>query len=105
MIDLEPRIRAEIAGILAGELDDPAAYIVGSRARGRAKRYADVDLLLVRKRPLTPGQRARLRLAFEESDIPYKIDLIEWADLSPDFRSRLAADRQPLMAGEEAARL
>ncbi len=97
MIDLAPSVQAEIVEILRRRLGQTEVRLVGSRARGPAKRYADVDLLIMNPRPLPPLTRALLRTDFEESDIPYKVDLVEWADLSQPFRRRLEKESVRLM--------
>lgn len=96
MIDLSPAIRAQLLDILQRSLGNQAVLLVGSRARGPAKRFADIDLLLMNGQPLSPSVRANLRYELEESDIPFKVDLLEWADLTPAFRKRLQSEAQPL---------
>lgn len=96
MIDLPDTIRARLIDIVQHRLGDQRVFLVGSRARGQAKPFADVDLLLMNEQSLPPATRATLRCDFEESDIPFKIDLLEWADLSPTFRERIKKEAQLL---------
>ena len=96
MIDLAPAIRERLLDILRRSVGNQSVLLVGSRARGPAKRFADIDLLLMNAQPLSPSARANLRYELEESDIPFKVDLLEWSDLSPAFRERLQREAQPL---------
>lgn len=96
MIDLSPAVRDCLLEIVHRHLGRQFVYLVGSRARGPAKRFADIDILLMNEQPLSPLVRATLRYDLEESDIPYKVDLLEWAELTPAFRSRLQKQAQPL---------
>ncbi len=96
MIDLSPAVRDSVLNILHHHLGGQRIYLVGSRARGPAKRFADIDILLMNEQPLSPEVRAHLRYDLEESDIPYKVDVMEWAGLSPSFRSRLQQEARPL---------
>jgi uncharacterized protein len=96
MIDLSPVVRARVLDILRRCLGDQRVYLVGSRARGPAKRFADIDLLIMNDQPLAPAERAILRDEFEESDIPFKVDLLEWPDLDPAFRIRIQKEAQLL---------
>lgn len=89
-------VRSSLTQILDHHLPGCSAYLVGSRAVGTSKPYADIDLLLVSPGRLTREARACLALSFEESDIPYKVDVIEADDLSPSFRARLLQDAKPL---------
>jgi uncharacterized protein len=96
VIDLSPDVRDRVLDILHKHLSGLPIYLVGSRARGPAKRFADIDLLLMNDQPLAPEERANLRYDFEESDIPYKVDLLEWVGLSTSFRFRLLQEAQSL---------
>jgi predicted nucleotidyltransferase len=49
----------------------------GSRVTGKAKRYSDIDLVAF----TSPGQTDQvnlLREAFEDSDLPFRVDFFEW---------------------------
>lgn len=89
MVDLEDKYRRAIRRIVSQHVPDSQVYLVGSRANGPAKRYSDVDLLIVDRPPLTVAQRAMLTAEFEESDIPYKVDILAWSELTPEFRDSL----------------
>ena len=95
MIDLDPRSCAEVSRLLREYLPGQEVCLVGSRARGGAKRFADIDLLVMNQEPLPARTRALLKTAFEESDLPFKVDLVEWAGLSRSFRDRLKRDQVP----------
>ena len=96
MVDLDPASRGEVERILDLQLPGTEVRLVGSRARGPSKPYADIDLLVMRDESLSPLQRALLNNAFEESDLPFKVDVMEWHSLSPSFRARLLSDSVPL---------
>ena len=51
--------------------------VFGARARGRARRGSDLDLAIDAGRPLRDGERAALAEAFEESDMPYGVDILD----------------------------
>jgi len=97
VIDLDPGTRQRVKRILRRLLPDAEVRLVGSRARGRAKRHADIDLLVMRPAVLKPRERALLNTAFEESDIPYKVDVLDWGSLTPSFRERLLAEGAPIL--------
>lgn len=58
----------------------------GSRIRGTAKPYSDLDLALRTSANLNFSDLRRLEEAFSESTIPFKIDLIDFSRVSPDFQ-------------------
>ena len=39
---------------------------------------------------------SKLNEAFEDSLLPFKVDLIDWAVISPGFRAAIIADLEPL---------
>ena len=51
----------------------------GSRANNTAKPHSDLDLAVMTEQPLTLQQGALLTETFEESDLPFKVDIIDWA--------------------------
>ena len=69
------------------------AWIFGSRATGCARPFSDLDLLLTQPRSLSWLQRADLRDAFEASDLPFKVDVIEADGLWAGFSERVNAER------------
>jgi type I restriction enzyme S subunit len=38
--------------------------------------------------------------AFDDSDLPWKVDLLDWADANEDFRRLIERDRVPLSLAE-----
>lgn len=82
-----------ITQLLRTRLPDYEVWAFGSRARGRAKPYSDLDLAIVGDRPLSIDRLAELAEAFSESDLPWKVDLVDWSLSSPSFRGRIAAEK------------
>jgi predicted nucleotidyltransferase len=104
VIDLDENTRRKVERLLERLLPDAEVRLVGSRARPGAKRQADIDLLIVRSSPLRPRERALLNTAFEESDIPFRVDIVESACLTPAFRRRLLEGGAPVLRGPTQAR-
>ena len=101
-IDLPPGDRRLVLNILRAHLpQNTKVWVFGSRATGRARRYSDLDLAIDAGRRLTLHQTARLAEAFSESDLPYRVDLVDWHDIEDRWRETIAAERLPL---SEAAR-
>ena len=65
-------------------------YVFGSRARGGAKKFSDLDICFFDDIPLT--ELLRIEEAFEESDLPYKVDLISWNSMSDEFKEIIKND-------------
>jgi uncharacterized protein len=72
------------------------AWVFGSRATGRARPYSDLDILITSPAPLDWRARADLQDAFEASNLPFRVDVIEEARLAPSLAPRVLAERQSL---------
>jgi predicted nucleotidyltransferase len=82
-----------VTNVLREFLPACEVWAFGSRARGRPKPYSDLDLAIVSDSPLSIDRLAELAEAFSESDLPWKVDLIDWARTSPEFQARIAAEK------------
>ena len=63
-------------------------WAYGSRVRGNPRRYSDLDLVAF----IRQGQAAKadgLREAFEESDLPIRVDLFLWDELPETFHEQI----------------
>ena len=80
-----------VRAILLRHVREREIWAFGSRVRGTAKPFSDLDLAILGDQPLPPGIRTDLADDFTESDLPYKVDLIEWATTSDRFRAIIEA--------------
>jgi predicted nucleotidyltransferase len=92
-IDLTPEDWAELTRILREHAPHLEVWAFGSRAKGCAKPYSDLDLALITRSPLTLSQMADLHDAFSQSDLPIKVDLLDWASAAPSFRQLIERDK------------
>jgi uncharacterized protein len=68
-------------------------FAYGSRAHGRnLKTFSDLDLCLRGSASVPWEVVARLRIAFEDSDLPFRVDVVDWARLKRDFREAISGD-------------
>ena len=86
MIDLNPNHLGTVKAILAEHVLECEVRAFGSRATWTAKDYSDLDLAVVGKGPLDWRILGRLREAFEESDLPIRVDVLDWHSISESFR-------------------
>jgi type I restriction enzyme S subunit len=90
-----------VRGILQDHVPGIEVWAFGSRARGAAKPYSDLDLAIVTEAGVAPDVAAALRDAFTESDLPWKVDVVDWARTSAAFREIIARERVVVAAGGE----
>lgn len=94
MIHLEPRHLEIVRSILARYVPEYEVWAFGSRANGRnLKPFSDLDLAIITDQPLSPARYATLEDAFAESDLPFKVEILDWATTSESFRTLIEADR------------
>jgi type I restriction enzyme S subunit len=99
-IDLRTDHRELVLNILRANLPhDTKAWVFGSRATGRARRYSDLDLAIDAGRPLTLDEIARLAEAFSESDLPYRVDVVDWNEIGDGWRQTILAQHVPVTEG------
>ena len=90
-LDLRPEEWAIVSRILRSVVPDREVWAFGSRAAEAAKPYSDLDLALIGETPLSPDTLAELREAFSESNLPWRVDLVDWATTTPAFRKVISA--------------
>lgn len=96
-IDLRPDHAKIVHEIIARHL--PAGVSVrvfGSRAKWTAKPHSDLDLALKGKEPLPRSVLGDLAEAFSESDLPFRVDVVDWQTVTPSFREVIDRDGLPL---------
>ena len=87
ILDVDPRWKALVDDILRLHAPRPCrVWAFGSRVRGRARRFSDLDLAVDAGRPLTFGDTAPLADAFDDSDLPWRVDIVDLVTCSPIFR-------------------
>lgn len=89
-IDLDPRARDQVHAILREHVPDCEVWAFGSRVAGGAKRFSDLDLVIVSPVRLPVRRLALLANAFDESDLPIKVDVAEWQTMPEPMRQRIA---------------
>ena len=86
MIDLSPHHLETVKRILRDHVPDREVKAFGSRATWTATDYSDLDLLVLGDSELDGATLSRLNEAFEESDLPMCVDVVDWHGISPEFR-------------------
>jgi predicted nucleotidyltransferase len=91
MIDLTKTQLAAVLNILMEYAPECEARVFGSRYKGTAAKYSDLDLALVGKTKLEFSLLAKVSDAFEESDLPFRVDLLDWNAITPEFQKIVAS--------------
>lgn len=95
-MDLQPRHAEMVCGILKADSKIRGAKVFGFRARGKARKFSDLDLLLETVFPLDFKDLAALETAFSESSLPFRVDLADSSHVSALFLDAIKNDCIPL---------
>jgi len=82
-----------VQGILQKHVPQFAVWAFGSRAHWTAKPYSDLDLVVITRQPLPLQTSANLSDDFAESDLPWKVDVVDWASTRESFRKIILRDK------------
>jgi type I restriction enzyme S subunit len=93
LIDVRPDLWDIVQGILQRLVPQHAVWAFGSRAKRTAKPHSDLDLAVITDQPLSLGVGAALAAAFAESDLPWRVDVVDWASTSAAFRQIIERDK------------
>ncbi|MDR3212367.1 MAG: restriction endonuclease subunit S [Azoarcus sp.] len=92
-IDIRPDHWRIVHAILQKHVPQYAVWAFGSRAKWTAKEYSDLDLAIMTDKPLPLSVSADLSDDFSESDLPWKVDIVDWATTSEAFRKVIERDK------------
>jgi predicted nucleotidyltransferase len=98
-IRLSPQEEIIVREILQTHLPDREVWVFGSRIGDHPKPYSDLDLLIQGDASLPTGTLSAIKDAFEESNLPFQVDIVEWAGCSEKFRRIMAADYLVIQTG------
>ena len=76
--------------------EDVQVSVFGSRAGGKPKPWSDLDLALEGSAPLSLSLMAELAEAFDESELPWKVDIVDRSAVSKGFADIIDRDKVPL---------
>ena len=87
-IDIRARHLQIVVSLLNRHLPDTTVWAYGSRVKRAARRHSDLDLVAF----TDAAQDIALfdvKEAFEESDLPFRVDIFRWDDLPPSFQRNI----------------
>ena len=96
-IDIEERHLKSVKDILRKILNknNVKVYAFGSRVKGKAKKFSDLDLAIDKNGEKDSALIRQLIDEFKESDLPFKVDVIDLNDISESFYDIIRADLTP----------
>ncbi len=104
-IDIRPADLDTVRRILSEHVPTVEVRAFGSRVAWNARETSDLDLALMTDEPLTLSRMADLRAAFTGADVPFRVDIVDWASTSESFRRVVEAEHVVLAADPGACTL
>ena len=96
MIDLPENLLIQVKAILKKYVPEVEVWAFGSRVTGTAKVYSDLDLVVLGKEKLPQKQYYQLQEAFQESELPMRVDVLDWHRITPAFRKNIKKNYEVL---------
>lgn len=91
MIDLEEKYINFIKSTIAKFLKNYDLFLFGSRAKGTARKYSDIDIAILSEE-LDEDKRLKILFEFENSTLPYQVDVVDLKTVSDDFKALIKND-------------
>lgn len=86
-IDLDPIYQKIVKDIISKYLPGVEIWVFGSRVTGNAKKFSDLDLVVITSKPIPLKLMTSINDAFSESELPIKVDLVDWSTISESFKT------------------
>ncbi|MFH1395133.1 MAG: nucleotidyltransferase domain-containing protein [Candidatus Omnitrophota bacterium] len=86
MIDISERDLLIIKHILRKHVPDCEVRVFGSRITSKTKKYSDLDLVIIGREKLARRVKMLIKEAFEESELSFRVDVLDWYALSESFK-------------------
>ncbi|MDR3156879.1 MAG: nucleotidyltransferase domain-containing protein [Lactobacillales bacterium] len=75
-------------------------FAFGSRYKQMAKKYSDLDLAFDNGKPLSIARIQQLEEAFDESVLPYRVDVVDYCAISEEFRTIIDQGNERIFRGK-----
>lgn len=88
---MRDKILNEVQYILTKQLKEQSVrcYLFGSWARGEERKSSDIDIAILYDKPLLAGTLAKLREEFYESNIPYRVEIVDLNQCDLNFKENI----------------
>ena|SRR3990167_7300259 len=87
MINLDTKSLQQLKTILKKHVPNYPIWLFGSRATSHCKPHSDIDIAIISTTPIPDITLARLETELAESDLPYKVDIVDFAAATASFQA------------------
>lgn len=79
-MNLEPEFISLIKNCVKKNFPQAKIFIFGSRAKENNRKFSDIDIA-IKDSKINSQKLAKTRFELEESNLPYKVDLVDYNEL------------------------
>lgn len=85
---MDTNLLSQLKSIVFKNIDPKMSkvFIFGSRATGTNRKYSDIDLGLQSESEIPFMAKIKLEDEFENSNLPYKVDVVDFSKVAESFR-------------------
>lgn len=105
MINITDEQKQIVLHILNYYVPDSLVLAFGSRVRGDFRKYSDLDLLVIGADKLSINEWGELVEAFQESELPFRVDVVDGHTVSVEFRQEILKNHVVLKGRESAGKM
>jgi predicted nucleotidyltransferase len=91
MLDLKPHELETVRNILNRFVPEAEIIVFGSRIHGTSKPWSDLDLAIKAESALDWKLLEEIKEAFQESELSFRVDILDWNEITPAFRKAIDA--------------
>jgi len=91
MIEIRERDFLTVKKILKKYVPGCEVRVFGSRITTKTKKYSDLDLVIVGREKIVRKTMVLLKEAFEESDLSFRVEVLDWNGISESFKKVIEA--------------
>ena len=102
MINVSDEQMKLITDILKKHVPDCEVRAFGSRYKRSNKEYSDLDIAIVGEKKLDLSLLGSVNAAFEESDLPFRVDVLDWYGISLEFQKIIEQGYEVIYASSAA---
>ena len=86
MINISEGEMEIVMGILNAYVPKDKVLCFGSRIANNYRKYSDLDIVIKSKEEIPLSKLSELEEAFQEADLPFRVDVVDWNRISDEFK-------------------
>jgi type I restriction enzyme S subunit len=100
MLDVSEKYKSIIKDILQRVAPGCEVRVYGSRVAGTSHPGSDLDIVVIGNGPVHWMNMAKLRGEFEESNLPFSVDVLDWNSLPEQFRDTISRNYEVIQSSD-----